>query len=137
MPAGNLIYEIKNLRHAYNGRPVLDIESFTVERNSIVGLMGPNGSGKSTLLRFMGFIETPAEGEVRYNGKTEHPFSDAVKSHVTMLPQTPYLMKRSVWKNIAYGLTLDKRIPKPEVKDRVCETPTMVGPDADTFARRQ
>lgn len=137
MSVENPIYKIKNLKHAYNGRPVLEIDDFSVERNSIVGLMGPNGSGKSTLLRFMAFIEVPANGEILYNGKIEYPFSDAVKSHVTLLPQTPYLMKRSVLKNVVYGLTLNKAVPKSDIGHRVREALGMVGLDENNFANRQ
>ncbi len=137
MTAKNFIYQIKNLKHAYNGRPILDIADFSVERAGIVGLMGPNGSGKSTLLRFLGFIEKPAEGEIRYNGKIEYPFSNAVKSHVALLPQTPYLMKRSVSKNIAYGLVINKKLSDRRIRERVHEALDMVGLDVKAFAGRQ
>ena len=37
----------------YDGRPVLEHISFTVERGEFLALLGPNGSGKTTLFRGM------------------------------------------------------------------------------------
>ncbi|MGE0085513.1 MAG: energy-coupling factor ABC transporter ATP-binding protein [Desulfococcaceae bacterium] len=108
------VYRVRNLRHYYNSHPVLDIPELEIGKSSIVGLMGPNGSGKSTLLRLLGFIDAPCAGEIFYKGKPEKPFSPAVLSQVTLLPQKPYLMKRSVWKNVMYGLRLRKHTENPE-----------------------
>jgi tungstate transport system ATP-binding protein len=129
------IYEIQKLRHHYNGRTVLDIPELSISRSTIVGLMGPNGSGKSTLLRLLGFIDEPAAGNIFYEGKLEKPFSDAVRSHVSLLPQNPYLMKRTVFKNIAYGLQLKNQLEG--IKDRVFQAMNMVGLDAERFGKRQ
>ena len=129
------IYGIQRLIHSYNDHPVLDIPELSIPEASIVGLMGPNGSGKSTLLRLMGFITTPTQGEILYKGKPEVPFSEAVRFQVTLLPQTPYLMTRSVFKNVVYGLRL--RNEKNDAQKRVNDALKMVGLDPGEFARRQ
>ncbi len=128
------VYTIRHLRHFYNGQPVLEIPELEIGKSSIVGLMGPNGSGKSTLLRLLGFIDAPCAGEILYNGKAEKPFSPAVLSHVSLLPQKPYLMKRSVWKNVMYGLQLRKQIENPE--QRASEALHRVGLDPAQFGHR-
>jgi tungstate transport system ATP-binding protein len=128
------VYEINHLVHAYGGRPVLAIERFAVRASSIVGLMGPNGSGKSTLLRLLGFIERPLEGRILFKGRETAPFAADVRFQVTLLPQDPYIMKCSVFKNIAYGLRL--RGDSFEVESRVHEALSMVGLSADVFAAR-
>lgn len=129
------IYEIRNLKHQYNGATVLDIPALSIPRNSISGFMGPNGSGKSTLLGFMAFTDEPSEGEIRFKGKREQPFSDTVRFQVTLLPQTPYLMKRTVWKNVLYGLQLRKQTE--DAPQRVSEALEMVGLEPSVFAQRQ
>ncbi len=129
------IYDIRRLVHSYNAHPVLDIPELTIPEASIVGLMGPNGSGKSTLLRLLGFITAPTRGEIFYKGKPEVPFSEAVRFQVTLLPQTPYLMTRSVFRNVVYGLRL--RNEKNDVHKRVNDALEMVGLDPGEFARRQ
>jgi len=128
------VYHIRNLRHFYNSHPVLDIPELKIGKSSIVGLMGPNGSGKSTLLRVLGFIDTPGAGEILYKGKPEKPFSPAVLSHVSLLPQKPYLMKRSVWKNVMYGLRLRKQMENPE--QRASDALQRVGLDPAQFGHR-
>jgi tungstate transport system ATP-binding protein len=128
------VYEIDHLVHAYGGRPVLAIKRFVVQASSIVGLMGPNGSGKSTLLRLLGFVERPFEGQILFTGRAAEPFSADVRFQVTLLPQDPYIMKRSVFKNIAYGL--DLRGDRSLVRGRVHEAMAMVGLSPQTFAHR-
>ena len=50
----------------YEGRPVLERISFTVERGEFLALLGPNGAGKTTLLRGMlGLIPVQA-GQITY-----------------------------------------------------------------------
>lgn len=44
----NILYELKNIKHYYDGKKVLDVEHLTLEKNQIVGFFGPNGSGKLT-----------------------------------------------------------------------------------------
>jgi len=42
------LFKVENLSKYYNGIAALNNLSFSVEKQSIVGLIGPNGSGKST-----------------------------------------------------------------------------------------
>ena len=60
--------EVRDVRFAYDERPVLDGVTLAVRAGELVGVVGPNGAGKSTLLRvLLGFL--PAEsGEVRVGG---------------------------------------------------------------------
>lgn len=53
-----LIYEIENLKCSYktSKRPVLEIDSLKIERNSIVFFIGASGSGKSTILESLGLM---------------------------------------------------------------------------------
>jgi len=128
------IYEIKSLTHFYRDRPVLDIDHLKIAGSSIVGLVGPNGSGKSTLLRLLGFIERPSSGRIYYNGRSADPFSDEARFQVTLLPQEPLLMKRSVFRNVSYGLKL--RGIRFGLADQVREALSLVGLALEDFARR-
>ncbi len=131
----NLIYHIRHLKHFYNTHPALEIDQLSISQASVVGLIGPNGSGKSTLLKLLGFIDRPTSGEILFKGKSAEPFSDAVRFRVTLLTQTPYLMKRSVFKNIAYGLQI--RGDSNHHQERIYEALEMVGLPAEAFAKRQ
>jgi len=128
------IYEIKSLKHVYGGQAVLSIDHLAVRPASIVGLLGPNGSGKSTLLRLLGLIERPTHGAILFNGQAVEPFSDEARFLITLLPQEPFLMKRSVYRNVSYGLKL-RGITK-DIPDRVNEALALVGLAGEQFARR-
>ncbi|MFC1488870.1 energy-coupling factor ABC transporter ATP-binding protein [Thermodesulfobacteriota bacterium] len=128
------VYEIRSLKHIYSEQTVLAVERLVVQPASIVGLVGPNGSGKSTLLRLLGLIERPSEGKILYNGQPVEPFSGEARFHITLLPQEPFLMKRSVFKNVSYGLKL--RGNSNETADRVNEALSLVGLSSGEFSRR-
>jgi tungstate transport system ATP-binding protein len=128
------IYEIQSLKHSYGGQAVLSIDHLTVKQASIVGLVGPNGSGKSTLLRLLGLIERPSQGEIFFNGHQVQPFSDEARFLITMLPQEPFLMKRSVFNNVSYGLKL--RGNGKDIAGKVNDALSKVGLASEDFARR-
>jgi tungstate transport system ATP-binding protein len=123
------------LSHHYNGFPALEIDSLSILPNTITGFIGPNGSGKSTLLKLLAFINKPSKGRLFFKGKLAEPFSERVRFQVTMLSQEPYLMKRSVYKNIAYGLKL--RGDSHNIHARVYDALTLVGLRGDRFAYRK
>ena len=129
------IYRIENLVHRYNSEPVLAVDRLDIEPGSITGLVGPNGSGKSTLLQLMAFILRPTDGHIRFDGVPAVPFDESVRFQVTLLTQDPYLMKRTVYKNIAYGLKV--RGDRDNLTQSVNDALNLVGLDPDVFAQRQ
>jgi tungstate transport system ATP-binding protein len=128
------IYEISSLEHSYNGKTVVSIRDLVVRRGSILGVIGPNGSGKSSLLKLLGLIERPTRGKIRFNGREVEPFCDEARFLITLLPQEPFLMKRSVFNNVAYGLKL--RGNGTDIAGRVSEALAWVGLPSREFARR-
>ena len=128
------IYELKSLAHSYGDKTVVSIERLTVRPGSILGIIGPNGSGKSSLLRLLGLIERPSRGKILFNGRNVEPFFDEVRFLITLLPQEPFLMKRSVFNNVSYGLKL--RGTGGDMAARVGEALAWVGLSNREFARR-
>lgn len=67
------IVECRNLTKRYSGKDVLKELSFSIEENTITGLIGRNGVGKTTLLKIIaGFIKETS-GEIRVFN--EKPFN--------------------------------------------------------------
>lgn len=132
---GTPIYRLEKITHFYADKQVLDIADLEIPQGSITGLMGPNGSGKSTLLKILAFAMRPTSGRVRFNGTPRYPFSAEIFGKVTLVTQKPYLLKRSVFDNIAYGLKL-RHTPR-DLKPRVLSAMAEVGLDFDRFAFRQ
>jgi tungstate transport system ATP-binding protein len=99
-------YRVLNLRHAYDGRTVLDIPDLKIARGEVCALAGPNGSGKTTLLHILALLLTPVAGTVQLYG------SDAVREKdrrrlrrlVTLIHQQPVLFSTTVRGNLLYGL---------------------------------
>jgi tungstate transport system ATP-binding protein len=128
------LYELHNIAYSYSGLEVLRIDHWNVASDTVTGVVGPNGSGKSTLLALLGFLEKPTRGHIRFNGQPAEPFADGVRGKVAMLAQDAFLLKRSVYGNIAYGLKIRKN--KGDVRQRVHAAMAMVGLDPGAFAQR-
>ncbi|MBI5591984.1 MAG: ABC transporter ATP-binding protein [Deltaproteobacteria bacterium] len=129
------IYQLFNVKKYHKRQLAVDIESLTISPASITGLIGPNGSGKSSLLRLLAFVDGPSEGRILFNGRKAAPFDASVRFHVSLLPQEPYLLKRSVFDNIAYGLVL-RGVNQSRHTEAVTDALSLVGLSAEEFAGR-
>lgn len=128
------IIQMQGVRHRYNGRVVLNIDHLDIEAGSIVGLAGPNGSGKTTLLKLLSLTEKCRTGTIYFREKPAAPFINNNRHRVTLLPQEPYLLKRSVFENIVYGLKV--RGEKNNLDNSVHKALDLVGLPA-SFSSRQ
>lgn len=129
------LYQLLNVKKYHKNQLAVDIERLTIPKGSITGLIGPNGSGKSSLLRLLAFVDSPSKGSIFFKGQRAAPFDISVRFQVSLLPQEPYLMKRSVFDNIAYGLIL-RGISRSLHTKAVADALEMVGLDPREFATR-
>lgn len=128
------LYKLQNVEQFYDGKKVLNIDSLTLEDNQIIGLFGPNGSGKSTLLSLLSFINKPTSGAVSFNGIENEKLDLHSRHSIVILPQNPYLLKRSVYENITYGLKLRKEVEN--LDNKVEEALNLVGLDFSFSTRK-
>lgn len=128
------LYEAFDLAHDYAGRPGLRLAHLAIPSGAILGLAGPNGCGKSTLLKILAFLLTPSRGRLLYRGQTVTDPA-AVRREVTLLLQEPYLLRRSVFDNVTFGLAL--RGDTDDLFGRAAAALDMVGLDPAKFARRR
>ena len=129
------IYQIQDIDHYYGDKQVVSIDDLAIAPASIVGLIGPNGSGKSTLLKLLCFLEEPTYGALFFKGQKTSSFSDGVRSGITLMTQEPYLMRRSVFDNVAYGLKI--RGDTRDIRNRVGNALGLVGLEPESFTRRK
>ncbi|MDX9916998.1 MAG: ATP-binding cassette domain-containing protein [Gudongella sp.] len=109
---------LNNVRKKYRDTVVLDIDELTVEKGKITGITGSNGAGKTTLLNIIAGLDDRYEGSVTYNG---NELCSEAMDEMTLVFQKPYLLKRSVYENIAYPLHIRKK-KKEYIKEKVMET---------------
>jgi tungstate transport system ATP-binding protein len=123
-----IAYQLSNIKHSY-GNFTLKIPEFSISAGESIGLSGPNGSGKSTLLRLLAMLEKPAQGDVSLL------YSQPGAVPVTLLQQDPYLLKRSVFDNVVYGLKIKKETTG--LKQKVHEALETVKLDPAKFMHRK
>ncbi len=128
------LFELTQVRQDYAGKTVLFVDRLEIEARTLLGIRGPNGSGKSTLLRLLSFIEAPAQGKIHFKGTPAGPERENLRRRVTLLTQSPYLLKRSVLANVTYGLKLRNAENREEKGKEALE---MVGLPAKDYASRK
>ncbi|WP_321315254.1 energy-coupling factor ABC transporter ATP-binding protein [Halarcobacter sp.] len=130
----SVLYELNNVQQFYDGRKVLSIDKLILEDNQIIGFFGPNGSGKSTLFSLLSFMQKQSNGQILFNGLDEKAISHDIKQSIVMVPQNPYLLKRTVFDNIVYGLKI--RNINENLEEKVNEALSLVGLDK-SFSKRK
>src|SRR5918999_245817 len=63
------MFEVRDLRHAYNGIEVLKVATFRAEQGEHWLVLGPSGSGKTTLLHVLVGLLRPTRGELVVAGE--------------------------------------------------------------------
>jgi ABC-type lipoprotein export system ATPase subunit len=58
--------------------------SVRFESGELVAVVGPSGAGKSTFLQLIGLLDTPSEGEVRFDGQDVGSLNDAERTRVRL-----------------------------------------------------
>lgn len=95
---------LEGLGFSAGGKTRLDDITLQVEKGERLIVLGPNGAGKSLLLRLCHGLLTPDRGRVIWgdHAPQTRPAAQA------MVFQHPVLLRRSVWANLDYALSLQK-----------------------------
>lgn len=112
---GKVKISINKLKKYYDDELILDIENLTFQKGKITGLLGSNGVGKSTLLNIIGGLDCEYSGIIKYDDKQ---LDKQIAKKMTMVFQSAYIFRNSVYENIEYPLKL-RKIHKENRKQRV------------------
>jgi phosphate transport system ATP-binding protein len=118
---------IRNLSFYYGDGKALKNISLPLRDNKVTAFIGPSGCGKSTLLRVLNrmydlYPNQRAEGEVLFDGEDIlSPKQDInlLRARIGMVFQKPTPFPMTIYENIAFGVRLYEKLPKPELDDRV------------------
>lgn len=107
----------ENIRFSYPEKQeerVLDGVSVQIEPGKFIGIAGPSGCGKSTLIKVLDRLEK-TEGEIYLGGTNLSCLSrKELAEKVAFVPQTPFIIADTVYRNICYGL--NRPVSPAEVK---------------------
>ena len=108
-PSSEPVIVFSNVSIGFDGRPVLEDVSFSVDRGETLCILGRSGVGKSVSLRLlMGFLR-PDSGSIRVEGQEITNLDEeglrAIRKRVTMVFQNGALFDSlSVRENVAFPL---------------------------------
>jgi arginine/lysine/histidine transport system ATP-binding protein len=60
--------QVTNLHKSFGKLEVLTGINIEIRKGEVVVVIGPSGSGKSTFLRCLNLLETPSDGDIRFDG---------------------------------------------------------------------
>lgn len=125
---GLLIY-LERLNFSYPGGFELKIPEISFQEGKIYLLTGPNGAGKSTLLEILALLLPADFQEFLYRGRSLPRAGREllkIRREMTLMEQNPYLFRKTVGENLAYGLKL-RRIGQEEIDQRIDDMLGLLG----------
>lgn len=69
MTATNILLDVRDLVKRFGGLVAVNEVSFTLERNTVLGLIGINGSGKTTVMNCVNGLYKADGGSIRFDGE--------------------------------------------------------------------
>ncbi|WNL42372.1 phosphate ABC transporter ATP-binding protein PstB [Halomonas sp. PAMB 3264] len=110
---------------AYGHKPALKALTLEVPRHRVTAFIGPSGCGKSSLLRAFNRLHDLNEnaahqGRIQLEGDDIYAPNlnvSQLRRRVGMVFQSPNPFPMSIYENVAFGLRLERRLPKRQRDD--------------------
>jgi len=122
---------IENLQQAAGKQAILRGLSLTFQPGAVNVILGPNGAGKTTLLRLLGLLDSPAGGEIHYDGAAASALDrsgrTAMRRRIGFVFQAPLLLAGTVRQNLEYAGRLRRIAADRRGIDRVLSETGLAG----------
>ena len=126
--------EVKNIHKKFGSTEVLKGVDFKVEKGSVIAILGNSGSGKTTLLRCISFLEQADKGEITFDDFHKN-ITAVTKKEVRQLRMKMGFVfqgynlfrNKTALENVLEGLTISRKIPFEEAKEKAMEMLDKVG----------
>jgi len=118
------LVELRDVKFAYDSRPILKGINMTFPRGKLVAIMGLSGCGKTTILRHIGGVLKPTEGTVTIDGQVIHELNQdglyKLRRKMGMLFQFGALFTdMTVYDNVAFQMREHTGLPEDVIHDLV------------------
>src|SRR5689334_14587710 len=117
--------EIQHICKTYEGKPLLNDISFTVQEGETICLLGASGSGKSTLLRIIDGLESAESGLILFNGQDLIFTPTHLRDFGLVFQDYALFPHLNVNDNVAFGLKM-RKLGQAEITQRVSESLELV-----------
>jgi len=121
-------FRLRQLRQEISGRTLLEVPDLEFPRGEVSALVGPNGAGKTTLFRILALLDPPFTGTLEFMGEPaafSGPRWLELRRRITLVHQTPFLFRGTVFQNVAFGLRV-RGEPRANWPARVAEALELV-----------
>ena len=118
-PGSSHIIEVVSVNKYFGDAHVLKDITFYIRNNEFITLLGPSGCGKSTTLRILAGFEQPDSGDVFFEGKTILNTPPHQRKLNTVFQRYALFPHLNVYDNVAFGLSIQRKLSKAEIRVRV------------------
>ena len=115
---------IRNVNKQFDGTPVLNNVSLSVNKGDVIAIIGQSGGGKTTLLRCMNFLETADSGEMEFDGACFDLRHISARQIVRIRRKTAFVFQgynlfrnKTALQNVMLGLTVARKMPKKQAEE--------------------
>jgi spermidine/putrescine ABC transporter ATP-binding subunit len=117
--------ELQGLEKHFGVHRAVAAIDLTVRPGEFVTLLGPSGCGKTTTLNMIAGFLVPDVGTIRLNGRLIQDLPAHKRDLGLVFQDYALFPHRTCAENIAFGLRM-RRVPRPEIAQRVREALAMV-----------
>ena len=115
---------IRNVNKQFDGTPVLNNVSLSVNKGDVIAIIGQSGGGKTTLLRCMNFLETADSGEMEFDGACFDLRHISARQIARIRRKTAFVFQgynlfrnKTALQNVMLGLTVARKMPKKQAEE--------------------